>query len=635
MDRRIRIPMVSTMANRHWNATLHGLIPILLCVAAISCAEAPPAGRAEVLVGQESQLLYRVNREAPGLDLSWTRGDFDDGGWADGVFAIGLETDTAIGARALIRTEVDARAASVYCRARFAIDDPYSIESLYLGVDYDDGFVAWINGVEVARSESMPEGPPRWNSEPASHESSNGALPRFDPRHDISESGIPALQAGENILALGVWNNEAASSDLVLAAELRANQPSKTFVTRGPYLQLGTETAVTVRWRTDWPTDSRITYGREPGALRRSVHHPRITTDHRLRITGLKPDSTVFYAVGSSTAVLAGDDEEHMFRTAPPRGTRRPLRVWVLGDSGTAGGIPGWVGEAYEGYVGEDRTDLWIMLGDNAYDYGTDERYQAALFDTFPRMLRRAVLWATPGNHDDRATHEHVPGVYYDVFELPTDGEAGGVASGTEQYYAFDFGNVHFVSLNSEHVDFSEHSPMLRWLERDLKATAADWIVAFWHRTPFSTGLHDSDTEEPTIFMRRYVLPILDRYGVDLVLAGHSHICQRSGLLQGHYGPKSSFAPGMVLDGTGGRTEEVGPYRKSLPRRSGDGIVYVTVGCSGESTVKDRPPPEILVSFRVPGSLVLEVDRLRLDARYVGMEGVVRDYFAIVKDPTD
>jgi hypothetical protein len=51
--------------------------------------------------------------------------------------------------------------------------------------------------------------------------------------------------------------------------------------------------------------------------------------------------------------------------------------------------------------------------------------------------------------------------------------------------------------------------------------------------------------------------------------------------------------------------------------------------------VKDRPPPEILVSFRVPGSLVLEVDRLRLDARYVGMEGVVRDYFAIVKDPTD
>jgi hypothetical protein len=583
-------------------------------------------------VGPGTPLLYRVNGQAPGIGLSWVRGDYDDDAWDGGFFPIGFETGTPVGARTLIHTEVGAPASSIYCRARFAVDEPSSIKSLHLGVDFDDGFVAWINGVEVARSDTMPAGPPGWNASPASHESSNGAIPRFHPRYDISETAIPALHPGENVLAVGVWNSEAGSSDLVLAAELLANQPLKTFVTRGPYLQLGTETAVTVRWRTDRPTDSRVVYGSEPGALRHSVSDPGITTDHRLRITGLQPDSTVHYAVGTTTTVLAGDGD-HVFRTAPPRGARGPWRIWVLGDTGSAGGIPGWVWGGYRKFADGDYADLWIHMGDIAYRFGTDDRYQVALFETFPRMLRRAVLWATPGNHDHYESYERMGGAYYDVFDLPTRGEAGGVPSGTELYYAFDFGNVHFVSLNSEQPDLSGQSPMLSWLERDLRAAAADWIVAFWHRSPFSTGLHDSDTEEPTILMRRHVLPLLDAHGVDLVMTGHAHICQRSGLLRGHYGPAESLVPSMVLDGSRGNPGETGPYRKARPRRSGDGIVYAVVGCSGESTVKTPPPPEMIVSLGVPGSLVLDVDGLRLDARYLDTEGRVRDHFAIVKEP--
>jgi hypothetical protein len=601
---------------------------LLLTVGGAACAGASPTGKARLLAGPGTPLLYRVNRQAPGLGLSWVQRDYDDVAWDGGFFPIGFETGTPVGAWALIRTEVDAPASSVYCRTRFAIDEPSFIKSLYLGVDYDDGFVAWINGVEVARSDTMPEGPPGWNASPASHESSNGALPRFHPRYDISETAIPALHPGENVLALGVWNSEPDSSDLVLAAELLANQPLKTFVTRGPYLQLGTETAVTVRWRTDRPTDSRVVYGPEPGALRHGVSDPGITTDHRLRITGLQPDSTVFYAVGTTTTVLAGDDD-YVFRTAPPRSSRDPRRIWVLGDSGTAGGIPGWVWSGYRQYAGDSHADLWIMLGDNAYRYGTDDRYQVALFETFPRMLRRSVLWATPGNHDG------VSGAYYDVFELPTRGEAGGAPSGTEHYYAFDFGNVHFVSLNSEHVTISDQGPMLSWLERDLRSATADWIVAFWHRSPYSTGLHDSDSEEPTILMRRHILPVLDAHGVDLVMTGHAHICQRSGLLRGHYGPADRLEPSMVLDGSGGSPGETGPYRKAWPRRSGDGIVYAVVGCSGESTVKTPPPPEIVVSLSAPGSLILDVDGLRLDARYLDTKGRVRDHFAIVKEPAE
>jgi hypothetical protein len=608
---------------------LRPLPALVLALSTFFSADAGSPNRARVLVGPQTPMVYVVHREDPGFGATWTAPDFDDSRWTAGAFPVGLETGTPVGARALIRTELRGTAPSVYCRSRFVVEDPAALASLYLGADYDDGFVAWINGVEVARSPSMPAGVPRWDTRPASHESSNGSLPRFHPRRDISDVGIGALRAGENVLAVGLWNHEPDSSDLLLAVELLADQPLKTFVTRGPYLQLATDTAVTIRWRTDRPTDSRVSYGPAPERLTSSAVDPAATTDHRIRLTGLEPDSTVFYAVGTSTTVLAGGDGEHVFRTAPPEGSRRPLRFWVVGDAGTGGGIPGWVFRGFTSWDDIGRTDLWLALGDLAYGGADDRRFQAALFETFPQVLRRASVWPTPGNHDHAWEAD---GAYYEVFDNPRRGEAGGVASGTEAYYSFDFGNVHFVSLDSEIADLSEDAPMLAWLERDLEAAAADWIVVFWHRAPYSRGRHDSDDDGRTVLLRRSVLPVLDAHGVDLVLTGHTHSCQRSMLLHGHYGPSDSLAPSMMVDVGDGRPGGEGPYRKTAARRAGDGIVYAVVGCSGEATEKDFSHPVVASFMDAPGSLVVDVDGLRLDARYIDRDGRVRDHFAIVRE---
>jgi hypothetical protein len=116
---------------------------------------------------------------------------------------------------------------SVYTRARFDIADPAMIKRMVLGVDYDDAFVAWVNGVEVLRAPQMPAGTPAWNTDPALHESSNFNGPRYDPLVDIAAVGIPALQTGENVLAVGVWNGGApASSDLVLIPRFSVNGAS-------------------------------------------------------------------------------------------------------------------------------------------------------------------------------------------------------------------------------------------------------------------------------------------------------------------------------------------------------------------------------------------------------------------------
>jgi hypothetical protein len=79
---------------------------------------------------------------------------------------------------------------------------------------------------------------------------------------------------------------------------------------------------VVVRWPTDLPTDSRVSFGPTPTALSSSVTQPGPTTEHEVELTGLDPGSIYYYAVGTSTLTLAGGDANHFFRTAPPQPTR-------------------------------------------------------------------------------------------------------------------------------------------------------------------------------------------------------------------------------------------------------------------------------------------------------------------------
>ena len=99
----------------------------------------------------------------------------------------------------------------------------------------------------------------------------------------------------------------------------------------------------------------------------------------------------------------------------------------------------------------------------------TDADYQTAVFDTYTDILKRTALWSTIGNHDtagSTAPPASLP--YYMMMTLPQNGEAGGVPSGTEDYYSFDYGNIHFICLDSMTSDRSPTGPMLTWLQNDL-----------------------------------------------------------------------------------------------------------------------------------------------------------------------
>jgi hypothetical protein len=277
------------------------------------------------------------------------------------------------------------------------------------------------------------------------------------------------------------------------------------------------------------------------------------------------------------------------------------------------------------------------MLGDNAYENGTDAEYQTAVFNMYPSVLRQTPLWSTIGNHDTaQSTNPPSSLPYFQMFTLPTSAEAGGVASGTEKYYSFNYGNIHFICLDSMTSSRATSSAMLTWMQNDLAQNIQPWVIAFWHHPPYSKGSHDSDTETQLAEMRQNVLPTLESYGVDLVLSGHSHSYERSFLIDGHYGVSSTFTNAMKKNAGGGRENIDGAYTKSAlsPNLPNEGAVYAVAGSSGRISGGLLNHPAMFVSLNNLGSMVLDINNDRLDAKFLRENGTIADYFTIIKGGT-
>ncbi len=469
--------------------------------------------------------------------------------------------------------------------------------------------------------------------------------------------GSSSLVPGINVLAVEIHQSGATSSDVSFDASLQVAPAPPLGFARAPYLQNVTPTSAVVRWRTTAPSTTRVEWGLAADALENTVDVLGTRIEHEVEITGLPPETEIFYAVGSTAELLAGGDAEHAFDTPPLAGARRPIRIWVIGDSGACATSPQGCADAaavrngYTTFAGSDPADLWLLLGDNVYDNGTDAEFTAGFFDVYPGVMRSTPMWAVPGNHEFGVGGSDSPtqsGPYYDSFTFPQAGEAGGVPSGTEAYYSFDWGNVHVVALDSH--DTSRAAPanpttnvcppgeggaMYQWVCADLAATDQDFIIAIWHHPPYTKGSHNSDTSSQLIEMRERFLPVMEAYGVDLVLTGHSHSYERSVLLDGHYGVSSSYSPALhALDAGDGDPAGDGPYLKALigpVAHSGD--VNAVVGSSSRLSGGALNHPVMERSLNILGSMVIDVVGRRLDARFIGVPGNVLDHFAIVKGP--
>jgi hypothetical protein len=397
-------------------------------------------------------------------------------------------------------------------------------------------------------------------------------------------------------------------------------------------------------------------------------------TNHReVLLTGLTPDTVYYYSVGGAGSAL----ETRAFRTAPLPGSLPQdgnVRMWIIGDSGTAGSSLDASGanakSVRDGYTtwanrnGNEAIDLLLMLGDSAYLDGTDAQFQSAVFDTYPDILSRTGLWPTIGNHEmgssgvstTTSTALYLPGTggvgdtlpnspmpYLNIHTLPTMGESGGEPSNTEQYYSFNHGNVHIVSLDSQVAmrDSANNEAMKRWLINDLAANQNDWTVVMFHHPPYTKGSHDSDStsggiNQPIFIAREQYTKIFEDNGVDLVYSGHAHLYERSFYIKGHTGLEATFSAqqhaeidpsGTPLTGRGAQS-----YQQISPQSGmDDKVIYTVMGSSGQATTTSNGYPHNAMAYSevVLGSVVLDATRRTLTARFLNNKGEVMDDFVI------
>jgi 3',5'-cyclic AMP phosphodiesterase CpdA len=261
-------------------------------------------------------------------------------------------------------------------------------------------------------------------------------------------------------------------------------------------------------------------------------------------VTMLEPDRAYCYEVLVDGQPVATG---LTFHTAWD-GDERPVRVLAFGDSGKANPSQIAVRDAFM----QRDFDVFLHLGDMAYGSGTHTEFEERVFAIYRDFMHKVPSFPTIGNHEYK-TNKAQP--YLDVYYLF---EQAWRDADQERYYSFDYGNVHFVSLDSNgemllpiELDFQQvvDDDMIDWLVDDLAASEATWKIAFFHHPPFS--LYESRSDNNAVLNQ--IMPALSDGDVDLILVGHDHHYVRSLPIRGDCKvPGGDGAIPFILVGSGG-----------------------------------------------------------------------------------
>jgi hypothetical protein len=310
---------------------------------------------------------------------------------------------------------------------------------------------------------------------------------------------------------------------LVLAGLLGA----QATLTRGPSIWSTTHHSFLVAFQSSQAAVGSVEWGTTAQLGRFKIGSSG--TDHVLRIDLLDPDRFYYYRV-----TLDGRPVTPVHRTRTFAGAQdADLSFSVCGDSGTGGPEQYRVADL----LGRWTFHLGLVPGDVVYDHGERENFDPHFFQPYRDVLARRPLFPALGNHEIE-TEGGAP--YFEAFHLPT------ANSGTERWYSFDAGAVHFVGLDST----DPTSPaQLAWLRADLIAARqrnAQWIFAQFHHPPYTSGLLNGCE----LGVRTAFCPLLEEFEVDAVFTGHEHNYERTYPIRQYWPNKRGVVYYVV--GTGG-----------------------------------------------------------------------------------
>jgi hypothetical protein len=451
----------------------------------------------------------------------WTDLSFDDRGWggpAAGPFTPRPPALSAVPGSAM-PGPAPVPAGTLYdlvphapllLRARFSVADAAHVRVLELRVAYNDAFVAYVNGQEVARRGIVSNG--------------TAALGPHGPEVEhlfisVPSAVLPSLRPEDNLLAVAVYASPGRAVDFASAPAVLVDvaAASGVRIVRGPYLSAPSETldgnTIRLNWQTDLPTTARISLERvDPRApARRPARIIRIdepTTSHGATLAGLAEGASYRYRIdadaGDGDVATAGP---HVFQTAASES--QPFRFAVYGDMRFPGhAAHRTIVEA----LAREAPALILNTGDLT-DVGSEESNWQKYFEITAPMGAIAPVVPALGNHDaDRRGAGAL--LTWSLFGVPAKGPPG--------WTSLDLGGVHFVILSTNEM---RNPAQVAWLRDDLARARrhhARAIFAFCHEGPWAHGLHGGASE-----MARDYAPLLAAAHADVLFSGHDHIYER------------------------------------------------------------------------------------------------------------
>ncbi|MCE5286273.1 MAG: metallophosphoesterase family protein [Pelosinus sp.] len=273
---------------------------------------------------------------------------------------------------------------------------------------------------------------------------------------------------------------------------------------------------------------------------------------HTVTLTGLRPGTRYLYRVGSEDSL----SEVYHFTTAAAKAYS--YKFLVFGDSQSIN-YDTWHTTLHEAYQANPGAAFFINMGD-LVDVGEEYGQWYAWFNAAHGVLENIPCMPIIGNHEVYAPGAKFarPALFTDQFKLPLNGPEG--LQG--QVYSFDYGDVHFIMLDTQIAEEGRFIPdMLEkekmWLEEDLVNSKKKWKMVFMHRAPYN------NKSEGNLGIRKAFAPILEKYHADVVFTAHDHVYAHTYPLYGGEAVNSP-ANGTVYVATGRSGSKI--YSNSIER---------------------------------------------------------------------
>lgn len=319
-------------------------------------------------------------------------------------------------------------------------------------------------------------------------------------------------------------------------------------------------TSRTIMWQSDAAQENACVVWRVAGqeaeagsGQARGEHYTDDGQDvylHSARIEGLSPGTRYEYRA------ICGDEATDWTPLSADDGGA--FKALIFPDSQSSD-YTDWKNLVRDAFKRNPDAAFFTNLGD-LVDNGEEHSQWDAWFDAVEGMAERIPFAPVMGNHEtyDKKWEVRLPLAYLAEFDVPENGSP----NFSRYYYSFDYGDVHFIVLNTQWDETEDFKPglleeQLAWLPKDAAASRKEWKVALLHKDvlQYRIGKRPERKEGFSRFGEAF-MPLFDALGIDAVLSGHLHTYRNRGHIKAFQ--RDPSGPLYILTGVAGNVRYPG-----------------------------------------------------------------------------